>query len=352
MVPRRIIKARFRARDELRELQENLSFQSSIATLKFSRRGILSFEVLKQFMSGSHVRWFQDEAIGSINDLLLEWLAVEIVSRKEADGKVDHDVTSNADFKMQVSLREFANDEDFEDENQHLELNPSKMVLHKAEETKRPIGLCKDLQRNETMSAYEEKRTHNLWKLPSDRRWKLYRLWLQRAEKHYLNNLQSVQPDHERVLARKYEVMQEEDFHVLQKARVIAMTTTCAARYRKILQRISPKIVLVEEAAEVLEAHIITSLTKGCQHMILIGDHQQLRPNPAVYELAKRYKLDVSLFERMVTVGIPCERLSVQHRMRPEIAALMKHIYQDLENHESVQNYEDIKGIKKNTQEK
>ena len=126
------------------------------------------------------------------------------------------------------------------------------------------------------------------------------------------------------------------------------MTTTFAAKNRRILQRICPKIVLVEEAAEVLEAHIITSMTKECQHLIMIGDHQQLRPNPAVYELAKKYKLDVSLFERMVNAKIPCERLSVQHRMRPEIAALMRHIYEDLENHESVEQYEDIKGMKKN----
>ena len=347
-VPTKITKARLRARDELRELQKDLAFQRSVVVLKFSRRGILSFQVLKQFMIGSHVGWFRDKAIGSIESLLLDWLAVKIVASKESDKNVYHDVTNNADFKMQVSFREFANDEDFEDENQDFELNPSKLVLYKTEETNRPIGLCKDLQRNEIMSAYEEQRTHDLWKLPSDRRWKLYRLWLQRAEEHYLNNLQSVQPDYERVLARKYEVMQEEDFYVLRNARVIGMTTTCAARYRKILQRISPKIVLVEEAAEVLEAHIITSLTKGCQHLILIGDHQQLRPNPAVYELAKKYNLDVSLFERMVTVGIPCERLSVQHRMRPEIAAVMKHIYDNLENHESVQNYEDIKGMKKN----
>ena len=77
-------------------------------------------------------------------------------------------------------------------------------------------------------------------------------------------------------------------------------------------------------------------------------DHQQLRPTPAVHDLAKRYKLDVSLFERMVNVGIQCEMLNVQHRMRPEIATLMKHIYNDLENHESVEKYEDIKGMKKN----
>jgi hypothetical protein len=29
--------------------------------------------------------------------------------------------------------------------------------------------------------------------------------------------------------------------------------------------------VVVEEAAEVLEAHIIASLTRHCQHLILIG---------------------------------------------------------------------------------
>lgn len=49
-----------------------------------------------------------------------------------------------------------------------------------------------------------------------------------------------------------------------------------AARYRKVLQGIQPKIVVVEEAAEVMEAHIVTALTPGCEHLILIGDHQQV----------------------------------------------------------------------------
>ena len=69
---------------------------------------------------------------------------------------------------------------------------------------------------------------------------------------------------------------------------VIAMTTTCAARYRRILKNIGPKIVVIEEAAEVLEAHVITSLTPSTEHLILIGDHKQLRPNPSVYDLATK----------------------------------------------------------------
>ena len=56
------------------------------------------------------------------------------------------------------------------------------------------------------------------------------------------------------------------------------MTTTGAAKYRKALQKLGPRLVIVEEAAEVFEAHTVTTLTRQCQHLILIGDHQQVRP--------------------------------------------------------------------------
>lgn len=55
------------------------------------------------------------------------------------------------------------------------------------------------------------------------------------------------------------------------------MTTTGAAKYRSVLQDVKPPVVIVEEAAEVLEAHTITTLTSACKHLILIGDHQQVR---------------------------------------------------------------------------
>lgn len=44
-------------------------------------------------------------------------------------------------------------------------------------------------------------------------------------------------------------------------------------------------MVLVEEAAEVLEAHVLVCLSSNTQHVILIGDHEQLRPKPNLYEL-------------------------------------------------------------------
>lgn len=39
---------------------------------------------------------------------------------------------------------------------------------------------------------------------------------------------------------------------------------------------------MVEEAAEVLEAHILASLTRHTEQVIMIGDHEQLRPKVQV----------------------------------------------------------------------
>ncbi|MEE6513878.1 hypothetical protein FKM82_021710, partial [Ascaphus truei] len=75
----------------------------------------------------------------------------------------------------------------------------------------------------------------------------------------------------------------------------------------------------------------------------------QLRPSPNVYDLAKNFNLEVSLFERLIKSSLPFVRLNYQHRMRPEIARLLTpHIYQELENHASVLDYEDIKGVSSN----
>ena len=134
----------------------------------------------------------------------------------------------------------------------------------------------------------------------------------------------------------------------MKKADVIGMTTTGAAKYYEVLQHIKPKIVIVEEAAEVLEGHIVTSLSEECEHLILIGDHKQLRPSPAVYQLAKRYNLDISLFERMINNKVTYECLEYQHRMRPEISQIIRLFYPNLKDHDLVLTKPDIRGVLSN----
>ena len=59
----------------------------------------------------------------------------------------------------------------------------------------------------------------------------------------------------------------------------MAMTTTGAAIHQRLLNQLEAPVVFVEEAAEILESNILAILTPHVKHMVLIGDHKQLKPN-------------------------------------------------------------------------
>ncbi|XP_078271702.1 NFX1-type zinc finger-containing protein 1-like [Rhinoraja longicauda] len=205
------------------------------------------------------------------------------------------------------------------------------------------------LQLTDIMLEYEAIRKVNIWDLNLLDRWRLYRLWLSEYQVETKCEILKYEQEYQEIVHRLAELRNQEEIIILRRSKVVGMTTTGAAKYRNLLQDIQPKIIIVEEAAEVLEAHIITTLSSACEHLILIGDHQQLRPSATVYELARRFNLEISLFERLIRMDVPFVRLDYQHRMRPEIATLITpHIYAKLENTESVKKYENIKGISTN----
>ena len=59
----------------------------------------------------------------------------------------------------------------------------------------------------------------------------------------------------------------------MKTADIIAMTTTGAAKNRAALTKLGAEIMVIEEAAEVLESSITCSLTDKLKQLILIGDH-------------------------------------------------------------------------------
>ena len=52
------------------------------------------------------------------------------------------------------------------------------------------------------------------------------------------------------------------------------MTTTGAAKFKDKLKDLGSKVMIVEEAAEILESHVIAALIPNLEHLILIGDHK------------------------------------------------------------------------------
>ena len=150
----------------------------------------------------------------------------------------------------------------------------------------------------------------------------------------------------------------ELDLRCLREAHVIGVTTSGLARNIDLLQRVRAKVMLCEEAGEVLEAHTLTAFLPGVEHAILIGDHEQLRPQINNYELqhdnprGKKYSLDVSLFERLVqpqigNLQIPLSTLKTQRRMHPSISELVRvPLYPDLQDHPSVSEYPQVDGMR------
>ncbi|KAI1750021.1 P-loop containing nucleoside triphosphate hydrolase protein [Xylaria castorea] len=136
---------------------------------------------------------------------------------------------------------------------------------------------------------------------------------------------------------------------ILQSKRIIACTTTAASIYASEIQSAVPGIVIVEEAGEILESHILAAMGPTTKHLIQIGDHKQLRPKAKNYKLSVEagngYDLNRSSFERLILQGSPSCILSNQHRMRPEISELIKHNYPALRDAQNTHNRPHLLGF-------
>ena len=203
--------------------------------------------------------------------------------------------------------------------------------------------------KHKPMTEGEVHDVKSITKLSYQQRWSLYQYWTSRYMQKCKQRVADYVEAYSHACEKYHEAQNILNCAVLGGAHIVGMTTTGAAKYHNILQKIKPKIIIIEEAAEVLESHIVTTLSSSTQQLIMIGDHQQLRPKPSDYHLATNHNLEVSLFERLVKNGLQFVTLEVQHRMRPEIAELIcPHIYTTLRNAPRVCDYRDVIGTKHN----
>ncbi|KAI9182941.1 hypothetical protein H9P43_003857 [Blastocladiella emersonii ATCC 22665] len=141
------------------------------------------------------------------------------------------------------------------------------------------------------------------------------------------------------------QLRQQREVNAIRGYTVIGMTTTGAAARQHLLRGLSPAVIICEEAGEILEAHTLAAMHPNLQHLILIGDHKQLRPKINNYELSvqshvgREYRLDISMFERLIvperddlvpTLGHA--QLRHQRRMKPLISQFIRRggIYPEL----------------------
>lgn len=278
------------------------------------------------------------------------------VSLTETEELIDVETESdNAKHERMIEEDEFEMDFTFKDIGVSVEtvLNEAKSDPNFTEEFIKHLdkeGLIVNdfFLKSKPMSNEEvNKRIRNVLNLSMPDRWRMYKYFEMKFCDFHSQRIAEIRAKYD---AKYKDYLIEKNYvdkEILRSSMVIAMTTTGAARYQRVLNEIGPKIIIVEEAAEVLEAHIISTLSNKCEHLILIGDHKQLEPKPSVYELAEKYNLALSMFERMIENGLEFSCLMRQHRMRPEISNLVQDMYPGLENSDSVFNREHVMGIEK-----
>uniref|UniRef100_A0A914YAC6 Uncharacterized protein n=1 Tax=Panagrolaimus superbus TaxID=310955 RepID=A0A914YAC6_9BILA len=261
--------------------------------------------------------------------------------------------------EAEIDQLKFKNDEEENrmiDDSNVLE-DGFQVHTNKVKEVKRDNWFNKEILKNYfdlitfalPLTEEEANEIEDIWVLPLQRRWKLYQYWIKKCREEVKEKIKTLEKEYSKKMKMLSELRSLSDVDVLKSAKIVGMTTTGAAQHQSALRALRPRIVIVEEAAEVLEAHLITALTHACQHLILIGDHKQLRPSPAEYELAKKYNLEVSLFERLIKNGYPYRMLKNQHRMCTDISrVLMPHFYEDLLDDPSVLEKESVRGVTKN----
>ncbi|KAI7052693.1 hypothetical protein KC352_g45479, partial [Hortaea werneckii] len=141
----------------------------------------------------------------------------------------------------------------------------------------------------------------NMWMIPEANRGAVYRYLQSEMKKKLVASFREKASEYNKQAADRRIGLWEEYEVILKKQKIIGMTTAGASKYRGLLSALQPKIVLIEEAAETLEAPVTVACMPSLQHLILVGDHEQLRPHCHVKAHEdKPYYLNVSLFERLV----------------------------------------------------
>ncbi|KAH7335663.1 hypothetical protein B0J17DRAFT_616684 [Rhizoctonia solani] len=216
----------------------------------------------------------------------------------------------------------------------------------KVPKTNRPVNL---LQKNP-----------GVWRMSRSERISLHKIWSIEAgdvtHESQIREFEKFRLAHKVASEQHKEISDQLKAEILSRSHIVGCTTTAAAKYTSLLSGMSPKVMIVEEAGQVLESHILAGLVKSLEHVILIGDPLQLRPNINCYGLATEnadsgyiYKFDQSLMERLSSGGFPMSQIDVQRRMRPEISSLIRNtLYPKLQDNEQVQSYPNVRGMYKN----
>ena len=304
----------------------------------FKKHGVISDSQFESLIQGAK-DWVRAGTEDSVLGDLAMWLGDEIVEAKQRTLPEDFGIEiEEVDLEFE-QLKEIEAENKLVDEEDHETLRGPRIIFNEPFTGRSSSGVSKQ-------TILCESRRKDMWQIPSQYRGPVYRSMQEQVKECIQRKFREVAQLYAVAVKEARIGLWELDQNYLKQARVVGMTSTGLSKYRGLLQSLDPKVVLIEEAAETLEAPIAVACFETLQHLILVGDHQQLRAHCNDQELAGHpFYLGVSMFERLVRNEVDFCQLKRQRRMIPEIRRALQPIYKDLEDHPSVYNRPSIPGM-------
>jgi hypothetical protein len=128
--------------------------------------------------------------------------------------------------------------------------------------------------------------TQNVHCLSLQDRHQLVEYWVQEMREDGTNEVFKLVKSAEGLCKLLANIHDNVDRRVLQTADVIRVTTTGLAKKISTLRHVKCKVVICEEAGEVMEPHMLSALLPSVEHFIQIRDHQQLRAKVTNHSLS------------------------------------------------------------------
>lgn len=99
------------------------------------------------------------------------------------------------------------------------------------------------LQHATTLTDETIRQTNDdVWQFTTSQRHDLYRYWLLKYQQYLHNSVRGARQEYNQAVSALAEYHQEEDYYILKDSVIVAMTTTCAAKYHTVLEKLRKKI--------------------------------------------------------------------------------------------------------------
>jgi helicase required for RNAi-mediated heterochromatin assembly 1 len=328
-----------RAQGAMRKAQ--VVIQSLLAPLEMGR-GPLDHRVLRQLglltkLQAESLEMDNDSILDTPNDspgdLMYQWLGKALAECRRPAGPDDFGWEWEEEDLEVEQLQELEAEATAQDDDDIEALRGEVMIIS---DNYRGKG-SRVLKEDEIKEMLED--TTDLTTIDWASRGPIYNYLLREMKKVLLKDMRNAAKDYHEAVQQRRVGLWEEDVNLLSKQRIIGMTTTGLSKYRALISALRPRVVLVEEAAETMEAPVTVACLPTVEHLILVGDHQQLRPQTQVKRFEDApFHLNLSMFERLVMNDVEYNQLTRQRRMIPEIRRLLRPIYNDtLKDHASVE---------------